>query len=560
MQLLLKSICSWIALMLLSTLPLHAAFGQNSSDHGFRRLLDVFGQSETDTEPSESLITPTHSNEKSSPAHKPFLSRFSVPWSSQPTTEKSTSPDPFTEYGIQRNLATHLTPQNPNRFPDAPNTDQSTIPTNSLSIGSPYPWPVPIDATDNFGGGQRIESVMESVTSPPNRGMEQSPGFVSGASDEPDKANDTNPIAVYPTQVTAVPTQKNPQEVQNGKPISAQAEDVEFGKLDEHARLLALVGDQSILAGDLYSQLEPMMARFRGKMPEDELQAQREQAVKQMLPSLIENKLIFLDFLRTIPRDRLPEIERRVYDEFVKSELPKNMKQMQVNSPTELDAKLRKMGSSLDKQRRLFMEQELARMMVSQNVKQDREITHQQLLDYYYDNIRQYEFQARARWELLSVKQRNYPTRKDAYRTIAEMGNEVLGGAPFSAVAKRSSNGARANSGGLHDWTTQGSLMSEKIDEAIFTIPIGKMSRIIEDNSGFHIVRVIERHNSGRIPFTEAQQGIAANIRKTWLQTDIKKYVDRLRAGSYIWTVFDEQRPIRPHVASPPVHSIYGQG
>lgn len=131
-------------------------------------------------------------------------------------------------------------------------------------------------------------------------------------------------------------------------------------------------------------------------------------------------------------------------------------------------------------------------------------------------------------------------SREQAYGAIAAMGNEVLRGAKFDAVAKRSSQGFTAEQGGYHDWTTKGSLVSKVIDEAVFTLPEGRMSQILEDERGVYIVRVIERRLAGHIPFTEAQVEIKEQIIKQMQEKDRHEYLDRLRKRTPVWTIFDE--------------------
>ena len=46
----------------------------------------------------------------------------------------------------------------------------------------------------------------------------------------------------------------------------------------------------------------------------------------------------------------------------------------------------------------------------------------------------------------------------------------------------------------------------------IFALPVGKLSTIMEDEAGFHIIRVLERKPSGKVPFEEAQQKLGVKI------------------------------------------------
>ena len=66
------------------------------------------------------------------------------------------------------------------------------------------------------------------------------------------------------------------------------------------------------------------------------------------------------------------------------------------------------------------------------------------------------------------------------------------------------------------------------------------MSDGIESEQGFHIVRVLERKEAGRTPFTEAQ----AKIRETLearAESDAARRASwtKLRKAARVWTIFD---------------------
>jgi foldase protein PrsA len=111
---------------------------------------------------------------------------------------------------------------------------------------------------------------------------------------------------------------------------------------------------------------------------------------------------------------------------------------------------------------------------------------------------------------------------------------------PFEEVARERSDGLTADDGGRRDWTTRGSLLSEKLDEAIFSLPIDSLSKIITDSTGFHIVQVTERIDVHRTPFRDAQVGIQQEIQEKRRKAQIKKYLASLREKIYVWTIFDE--------------------
>ena len=87
-----------------------------------------------------------------------------------------------------------------------------------------------------------------------------------------------------------------------------------------------------------------------------------------------------------------------------------------------------------------------------------------------------------------------------ARRRAAELRAEILGGADFAAVARRSSEDASARQGGDLGWVSPDSLVPE-LAEAATTIPPGEVSDVVRSDLGFHVVEVLARRNPGVIPF-----------------------------------------------------------
>jgi hypothetical protein len=216
------------------------------------------------------------------------------------------------------------------------------------------------------------------------------------------------------------------------------------------------------------------------------------------------------------------------------------MKEKQCETMTELGLVLRQYGSSLDKQIRFYGENILGRSTLSRQMLTNPEVTHEEMLDYYAANADEFAIPAKAKFEILTIKFASHPTRNDAWNKLAQMGNEVYFGTPFATVAKKHSEEPRAKDGGVYDWTTKGSLASKVIDEAIFTLEPGKLSQILEDERGVHIVRVTERQEESQVAFLDAQTSIKEAIVLKKRETDFKKAVESLRVGVVVWTIFDE--------------------
>jgi hypothetical protein len=135
----------------------------------------------------------------------------------------------------------------------------------------------------------------------------------------------------------------------------------------------------------------------------------------------------------------------------------------------------------------------------------------------------------------------------DAYAALCGMGNEAsrrlaakpAPGTPiFTDVAKAKSQGFTASEGGINDWTTKGALKDAELDKALFSLPVGQMSTILKSDDGFHIVRVLERREAGRKPFTDVQNKIRDQLKEERFHQGVEKYLAELHKDARIWTIY----------------------
>jgi hypothetical protein len=310
----------------------------------------------------------------------------------------------------------------------------------------------------------------------------------------------------------------------------------------EAALVVARVGPEVVLEADL---LTPKALEWLEKvtpgMPPDKVRELRLQICQQVLPQHVETLLVYVDACREIPADKLPEIRKNVDRAFDEQQLPRMMKEANAPNSMEYEKSLRAQGMSLDRMRKMFFERGLAQEWLRKNVKTDEEIPHAELIAWYQNHLADYDYPAKARFEALTVKMGLKRSRHQAWEILAAMGNEVLAGRSLAEVAKGRSEGATATAGGTFDWTNEGSLASKTLNEAIFSLPVGELSAILEDGEQLHIVRVVERKEAGRVPFTDAQVEIRDTLLADRRKVATDAYLEKLRQRTPVWTVFDDQ-------------------
>jgi parvulin-like peptidyl-prolyl isomerase len=321
----------------------------------------------------------------------------------------------------------------------------------------------------------------------------------------------------------------------------------------EGCQVIARVDDQIILACDVLWRVNEMLEAHQQsapadqKVPAEQLDGVRQKLMKREVASMVDRKLLYNEFRRNVPAENLPRIEENLRQPFEEHELPELMKQLKVDNERDLETELARLGSSLADVRRSFNERVIASEWIRSKVKVSEDVSPAEMLEYYHKHEADYDYPSEARWEELAVRKDRFKDPSEAYAEIAQMGNEVswkethvsVKGAAFAEVAKAKSDGFTAKKGGIHDWTTKGALQCKALDDALFTLKVGQMSpTIIDDGDSFHIVRVLERKEAGRKPFTEVQDDIRNKLKEEHFHTEAEKYLSKLRRDARIWTVY----------------------
>jgi parvulin-like peptidyl-prolyl isomerase len=307
----------------------------------------------------------------------------------------------------------------------------------------------------------------------------------------------------------------------------------------EGDQIVAVIGPEVILLSEVLPAANRYLEQNADRIPSGYMDEMRRAVVQQLAERLIQTKLILVDFRQTVPEENQNRIRQQFERLFEEEEVPRLMEENQIGTRSQLEQKLRAAGITLDQLRREFVDRTLAQQWVREQVGSNAEITHEEMLAWYVAHLDDYRYPAKVRWQQLTVHARDGRTKAEAYARLAELGNRVLAGEPFEKVAREASEGLTAADGGVNDWTSQGSLVCAELDGALFSLPVGALSRIIEDGDAFHIVRVLERQEAGRVPFRDAQVEIKKNLQRERMEKRYNDYLARLRSRTRVWTAFE---------------------
>lgn len=319
----------------------------------------------------------------------------------------------------------------------------------------------------------------------------------------------------------------------------------------ERTRVLARVGDQPIFVSDLSIEAMELVDKFMPTAPFDVKKREATKLLPRLLPKYIQGKLLLVDAIEGLPEGAdFESILENAGEAFDENMIPKLLANRNLTSRAELDAYYMNLGSSLRNVRRSWCENEIVMYTMRSKIDNKPEVSHREIHDFYVANKTQYALPAKVRWEQLMVRFDKFPSKDAARKAISDMYDEVRYGAPLSAVAKRKSQGYKAQEGGQQGWTTKGSLVDKKMDALLFEIELDKLSEIIETSRGFVVVRAQERREAGFVSFEEAQKDIKKTISDEKLEAEFQAHLAKVKARVPV-EIFEPEV-----VASKPQNSI----
>lgn len=332
------------------------------------------------------------------------------------------------------------------------------------------------------------------------------------------------------------------------------------------AEVIARIDKQVVLASDILWEIRLLIEK--NNVPPEQVDQATEFLMQQQLRGYIDTKLMFADFRRNAPGADMNAIRGQLNDPFLNGgnsgkspgSVPGLMEALEVEDYQALEERLLQLGTSLADRKEAFIEKAIAQTWAQEQINVARP-TYTQMFDYYHAHREDYAYPTQAKWEELTVQLRNHPNEQAAREKLAQAGNLLWQRAQqqpdaskpiFKDIAAKYSEGYNAKEGGLYDWTTKGALVDTKLDTALFTLPVGALSPIIESNSGLHIVRVIERREAGYMQFADLQDEIRKQMMNESFQEKMQEHLGKLRRETRIWTIYSGDTTAQAFLESPP--------
>jgi peptidyl-prolyl cis-trans isomerase SurA len=287
-------------------------------------------------------------------------------------------------------------------------------------------------------------------------------------------------------------------------------------------KIAAIVNEDIITESELQESMLPFIADYRLRYGEEGLEQKMHEVRQDALNRLIEEKLIIQD-----ARKREVKV-----DDFEIQERIDNVKQ-RFNSEEEFYQAINASGVTLARLKKKYEEQIIMRKLVNGIISSRVNISPTQITAYYYGNIKDFSTPDMVRFKVILIK----PSGEESLYSVKKEAEDVLErirkGEDFDMLASQFSQGPNADKGGDMGYMPAGSTIPE-LENAMSDMNPGDISGIIETDTGFYIIMVVDKKQAGAVPIEEVSGIIKERLFQRESELTLREFVGKLKEDAYI--------------------------
>ena len=287
-------------------------------------------------------------------------------------------------------------------------------------------------------------------------------------------------------------------------------------------KIVAVVNDDIITLSELEESMQPFIADYKIRYGEEELEYRIDEARKDALNRLVEEKLIIQEAkIRDVKVEDV-EIEMRV------DRVKKRFK-----TEEEFYYAIKQSGVTLPRLREKYKEQIMMRKLISSLINARVAVSPTQVAAYYYGNKGDFTVPESIRFKVLLVKILDNRPKEESRAIAVSALDTIRAGGDFDMVVKKYSEGPNIEQGGDMGYMPKGGILKE-LDKALFKLNINETSELIETEIAFYIVKVVDKKEAGTRDLVEATDLIKERLFQRESELTLREFVDKLKEDAYI--------------------------
>ena len=311
------------------------------------------------------------------------------------------------------------------------------------------------------------------------------------------------------------------------QPAAAEGASGSAGRL-ARGEVAAVVNGQPIFYDDVLVRATPQLKQAKAQLPPAEYRKFRRMVAEKYLDPHIERELLLQGLRRKMKSEQFEALQRALNKQ-VDDDLKKTMSQMGVSTLGELEIELRKSDLTVETLRTMIRNQKMSEQFLASKAYPRDGFDRPDLVAWYQSHPEDYKVEGRVRWQQIQLPFAKHGGPAKTEELARQLSQELASGTSFDELARKHSTGPTAESGGVRDWTTEGSLAAEEVNAALFSLSVGSVSEPIRLKDACWIVKVLDRDDAHLKPFEEVQNQIKEDLRKQRFSGAVKEIMQELR-------------------------------
>ena len=196
--------------------------------------------------------------------------------------------------------------------------------------------------------------------------------------------------------------------------------------------------------------------------------------------------------------------------------------------------KLAAEGNSLAAVKKGIRGQLLRMRLLRREVQSKILVTNEEIGDFYDKHSQDYEGK-----EAVYIKQillpapANETVREGIKKQAQQLRERIRKGEAFDILAAQYSKGQTGAGGGDIGFVERGAILPD-VEEAAFSLPVGGVSDVIESETGFHIIAVVDKRGEGLKPLPVVRDEIKTKIEDEKIAKKYDEWIADIRQKSFI--------------------------
>jgi hypothetical protein len=315
-------------------------------------------------------------------------------------------------------------------------------------------------------------------------------------------------------------------------PAAASETVAEAANATRQIRPVALVGTDAVITDDeVWQMVRHRQAEF-AKLDKDERAAKEAALFRQELRGLVERELVIAELTAKLKKNaphKWEELKEQVAND-VTVQLKRIRKSM--GSPSDADFAQILTAQRLTPEgiRRQFERAALKDMYLGNFLREKkREFGLAEVRQYYDDHPDEFVAEDRAKWQDLFLAAGQFASPEACRQAAADLARQARGGADFVALVRQHGHGDSKLRDGEGIGARRGEVRPAELEAAVFALRAGQVSDPLPTDTGYHVVKVLEREVAGRKPFdAAAQQAIRSKLLQRYREGEVRRLIDDL--------------------------------